>query len=238
MNIALVGYGKMGHAIEAVAKKRGHNVVLTITSANKADLTSDLLRKADVAIEFTRPDSALEHVLICLNAGIPVLSGTTGWNTDLTIATEATAAMNGAFLHASNFSIGVNMFFEVNKLLAKLMNGQPEYKVSIEETHHTHKKDAPSGTAITIAEQIVDEMDVLSGWALADNANPSQIPITAHRIEHVPGTHIVTYSSAIDDLQLSHTAHSRDGFALGAVLAAEFLVAKKGVFTMKDVLGI
>lgn len=238
MNIALIGYGKMGHAIEAVALKRGHKVVLKITSSNKNELNADMLREVDVAIEFTRPDAALEHTLICINAGVPVVCGTTGWNNDLAIAKEAAVALNGAFLQASNFSVGVNIFFEVNKLLARLMTGHGEYKVAVEETHHTQKKDAPSGTAITIAEQIADNMDGVDGWALAADATNGQLPITAHRVENVPGTHVVTYSSTIDELQLTHTAHNRDGFAQGAVLAAEFLVGRKGVFTMKDVLGI
>ncbi len=238
MNIALIGYGKMGHAIEAVAQKRGHNIVLTITSANKHELNAEQLREANVAIEFTRPDAALEHTLICINAGIPVVCGTTGWNNDLAIAKQAAIALNGAFLQASNFSIGVNIFFEVNQLLARLMNGHPEYKATVEETHHTQKKDAPSGTAITIAEQIVAANDSLNGWALAGEATGDKLPIAAHRVENVPGTHIVSYSSLVDDIQLTHTAHNRDGFALGAVLAAEFIAGRKGVFSMKDVLGI
>ena len=238
MNIALIGYGKMGHTIEQVAIKRGHNIVLRITSANKHEMDKEHLQKADVAIEFTRPESAKENVLKCLSSGISVVSGTTGWNQHLQQARDSANEHEVAFLHASNFSIGVNIFFEINKLLASLMNGLPEYHVTVEETHHTQKKDAPSGTAITIAEQIIQHISRTKQWVLNDFNEPDSLPIIAHRIENVPGTHKVSYSSAIDDIEIIHTAHNRDGFALGAVMAAEFIVGKKGVFLMKDVLGI
>jgi 4-hydroxy-tetrahydrodipicolinate reductase len=238
MNIALIGYGKMGHTIEQIAAKRGHNIVLCITSANASDLDAAHLAGVDVAIEFTRPDVAKENVLKCLSAGTSVVSGTTGWNEQLHEARDMAARHKAAFLHASNFSIGVNIFFEVNKLLAQLMNGQKEYAVAIEETHHTQKKDAPSGTAITLAEQIIGQLDHKTRWALGDSSEPDAVPIVAHRVEHVPGTHKVTYTSAIDDIEIMHTAHNRDGFALGAVLAAEYIHGRQGVFTMKDVLGI
>ena len=238
MNIALIGYGKMGQTIEKIALKRGHNIVLRISSANKHEMDAAHLQQADVAIEFTRPDSAKENVIRCLSAGIGVVCGTTGWNEQLQEANNAATSNNVAFLQASNFSIGVNIFFEVNKLLAALMNGHSEYGITIEETHHTQKKDAPSGTAITIAEQIIQKMDSKEKWLLNDNNDPSAVPILAHRIENVPGTHTVTYASEIDDIEIRHIAHNRDGFAQGAVLAAEYIAGKKGIFSMKDVLGI
>lgn len=238
MNIALVGYGKMGHAIEEIATKRGHNIALRITSANKADLDAAHLKGVDVAIEFTRPESAQENVLKCFEAGVNVVCGTTGWNDRLVETYKRAEESNVGFLHASNFSIGVNMFFEVNKLLAALMHGREEYDISIEETHHIHKKDAPSGTAITLAEQIIANVDHKSGWVLNTTDDINAIPIIAHRVGSVPGTHKVSYSSLIDDIEIIHTAHNRDGFALGAVFAAEYIAGKKGVFSMKNVLGI
>ena len=238
MKIALIGYGKMGHAIEQVALKRGHEIVLRITSANKEDMDTAHLRQADVAIEFTRPDSAKENVLTCLAAGLNVVCGTTGWNDGLNMAAITAQEHKVAFLHASNFSIGVNIFFEVNKLLANLMNGHTEYHPLIEETHHTQKKDAPSGTAITLADQITARIDGLKRWVLNDTNEPDALPILAHRVENVPGTHKVIYNSPTDSIEITHTAHNRDGFALGAVLAAEYIAGKNGVFTMQDVLGI
>jgi len=242
MNIALIGYGKMGHTIERIAQERGHDIVLRITTANKNELTTTNLQQADVAIEFTNPTAAKENVIACINAGLPVVCGTTGWNsvmegTGKDEVAEAMIKNNTAFLKTSNFSIGVNIFFEVNKLLASLMDEQPAYNVTIEEIHHTQKKDAPSGTAITLAEQILDSIERKKQWAL-DKHNTNDLQITAHRKEDVPGTHSVKYSSPIDDIEIIHTAHNRDGFALGAVLAAEFIVGKKGIFTMADVLGI
>ena len=238
MNIALVGYGKMGHAIEQIALKRGHHIVLRVTSANKEDLTPEYLQDADVAIEFTRPEFAKDNVIKCFEMGVSVVCGTTGWNEQMDEAKKSAEECNVAFLQASNFSIGVNIFFEVNKLLASMMNGHDEYEVSIEETHHIHKKDAPSGTAITLAEQIINNLDSKKSWTLNLSDEADTIPILAHRIDNVPGTHKVTYSSPIDDIEITHTAHNRDGFALGAVLAAEFIAGKQGVFSMKDVLGI
>ena len=238
MKIALIGYGKMGKTIEQVALKRGHEIVLKITTANQHQMDTEHLQLADVAIEFTRPESARENVLKCLAAGINVVCGTTGWNESLEDACKSTQTHNVAFLHASNFCVGVNIFFEVNKLLASLMNSQPEYSVSIEETHHTQKKDAPSGTAITLAEQIIPAIERLKGWSLNTEDDRATLPIIAHRIENVPGTHKISYSSSIDTIDIIHTAHNRDGFALGAVLAAEYIMGKNGIFTMKDVLGI
>jgi 4-hydroxy-tetrahydrodipicolinate reductase len=238
MKIALVGYGKMGHAIEQIAIQRGHEIILTISSVNRYDLKPEMLKGIDVAIEFTNPAAAKENVLACLGAGTPVICGTTGWNEGLESAREAAAKNNTAFLHASNFSVGVNIFFEVNKHLAAMMNDQPDYDVILEETHHTQKKDAPSGTAITIAEQIIEKISRKTEWTKAETIEPHTFPIVAHRIENVPGTHSVKYTSRIDDIEIIHTAHNREGFARGAVLAAEFIVGKTGVFSMKDVLGL
>lgn len=238
MKIALIGYGKMGKAIEEIAIQRGHEIVMRIGTANKDEMNKENLQQADAIIEFTRPEAAKENVLQCLHAGVPVVCGTTGWNDGLEGARQIAVENDTAFLWASNFSVGVNIFFEVNKLLASLMNSQPEYDISIEETHHTQKKDAPSGTAITLAEQIIDNVDRKKHWEKESTDNPDNFPIIAHRIENVPGTHKITYHSEIDDIEIIHTAHNRQGFALGAVLAAEFVGGKQGVFTMKDVLGI
>ena len=238
MNIALIGYGKMGHAIEQVAVKRGHNIVLRITSANKQEMYDGGLNVADIAIEFTRPEFAREHVELCFDAGINVVCGTTGWNEQLEETAEKAVLQNVGFLHASNFSIGVNIFFEVNKMLATIMREHKEYDVSVTETHHTQKKDAPSGTAITLAEQIIERVGHKTFWALNDVNEKDAVPIIAHRVDSVPGTHDIVYSSKTDDIEIKHTAHNRDGFALGTILAAEYMAGKKGVYTMKDVLGL
>jgi 4-hydroxy-tetrahydrodipicolinate reductase len=238
MKIALIGYGKMGNAIERVALSRGHEIVLCITSANREELTPDNLARADAAIEFTRPEAALDNVKTCIHAGVPVVSGTTGWNHELAIAGNLAREMGGALLHASNFSIGMNLFFQVNKLLATLMTNRSEYNPYIEETHHIHKKDAPSGTAITLAEQILARQPHFKNWLLNDMSEPDGLPVLAYRIDEIPGTHTVVYASAVDDIQITHKAHNRDGFALGAVLCAEFIAGKKGVFSMDDVLGL
>lgn len=236
MNIALIGYGKMGKAIEAIALQRGHTIGLKITSSNRGDISISHMNGIDVAIEFTNPEAAKTNVLNCLSIGLPVVCGSTGWNDEIPEVMKKTAELDGAFLHASNFSIGVNIFFEINKALAAMMNSHPEYEISVEETHHIHKKDAPSGTAITIAGQILEKIDRKKTWALNFMNNADILPIIAHRVDNVPGTHSVKYTSAVDDIELIHTAHNRDGFALGAVMAAEFIAGKKGVFTMKDVL--
>lgn len=237
MKIALVGYGKMGQQIEQIATERGHEIVLKITSDNRQDLTPENLQKADVAIEMTHPGAAKENVLFCLDAGTKVVSGTTGWNEDLHLAQNKAKEKGSAFLHASNFSVGVNIFFEVNKLLARLMNEQPNYEISMSEIHHLQKKDSPSGTAITLATQIMDNVARKTKWS-EEEKSPETIFIDAQREEGVPGTHGITYSSSIDTIDIKHTAHNRTGFALGAVLAAEYISNKEGVFTMKDVLGI
>jgi 4-hydroxy-tetrahydrodipicolinate reductase len=238
MNIALIGYGKMGKAIEQVALRKGHQIVLKITTENIHELTAANLQHADVVIEFTRPEAAKEHVLFCLEQGIPVVCGTTGWNHHLYLAQEKAIAHNTAFLYASNFSIGVNIFFEINKLLAAYMNEQPTYEVSITETHHAQKKDAPSGTAITIAAQIMENMPRKKHWSLAPAKDSSIIPITAHREDQITGTHVVSYQSMIDTLEIKHVAHSREGFAVGAVMAAAFIRHRSGIFSMADVLRV
>jgi len=238
MNIALIGYGKMGQAIEQIALDRGHRIVMIINSRNQELLTEERLELCDVAIEFTRPESARQHVTKCLNAGVPVVCGTTGWNDGIAHAKLAAVQHDTAFLHASNFSVGVNIFFEINKRLAALMNDQPSYEVLMEETHHTQKKDSPSGTAITLANQILENLERKKHWHEGDTNDPGVLPILSHREENVPGTHSIRYSSEIDDIEIIHTAHNRKGFALGAVLAAEFIAGRSGVFEMKDVLGI
>lgn len=237
MNIALIGYGKMGQLIDRIAQERGHQVVLRIHRDNRAEFTADNLRRADVAIEFTGPGAAFDNVRQCLEWGVPVVSGSTGWNDRLPEAARLATESGGAFLHASNFSIGVNLFFEVNKLLARLMNSQPQYDVTLTEIHHTAKLDAPSGTAVTLAEQILAGLDRKDHWVKENGSAPSELVIRSERTDPAPGTHHVKYSSPIDDIELIHTAHNREGFAAGAVQAAEFLAGKKGVFGMSDVLG-
>lgn len=233
MKIALLGYGKMGKTIERIALQRGHEIVLKIDE-NSADYDITL---ADVAIDFSIPAAAFNNISNCLNNHVPVISGTTGWLAKLPEATQLCKEKNGAFISASNFSLGVNIFFELNTHLAKMMRNLEQYAISIEEIHHTKKLDSPSGTAITLAEGIIENSDK-ENWALNVTTNENVIPITAKRIDEVPGTHTVEYKSDVDTLEIKHTAHSRDGFALGAVIAAEWLVGKTGVFTMKDVLGL
>jgi 4-hydroxy-tetrahydrodipicolinate reductase len=238
MKIALIGYGKMGQAIEAIALERGHEIELKIDISNRQDFTKENLQKADVAIEFTSPHSAVENILRCIENDTALVCGSTGWLAQLPEIETALRVNDGAFLYASNFSLGVNIFFEVNKLLAKLMAGQPAYDVQMTEVHHTQKKDAPSGTAITLAEQILAVDYYKKQWVNQPTGNRNDLYIESLRIDPAPGTHNVTWTSAIDDIEIKHTAHSRTGFALGAVLAAEFLAGKKGIFTMKDVLGL
>ncbi|HEX2609029.1 MAG TPA: 4-hydroxy-tetrahydrodipicolinate reductase, partial [Flavisolibacter sp.] len=232
MKIALIGYGKMGRMIEEIAIGRGHEIILKISSSNQELLTVENLSKADTAIEFTNPESAENNVKQCLKAGVPVVSGSTGWNQQLPAVKAYVKEVSGTFLHSSNFSIGVNIFFAVNTLLAKLMSNQPEYEVSIREIHHTQKKDAPSGTAVTLAEQIMHQVSGKSKWILGKSEDPQFLSIESQRIDPAPGTHHVRYESEIDDIEIIHTAHSRKGFAIGAVLAAEFIQDKSGVFTM------
>lgn len=237
MKIALIGYGKMGKAIERIAMAKGHEIVLKIDLDNENDLNSENLSKADVAIEFTGPHSATDNLLKCASAGIPVVCGSTGWLESFSLVKEAFDKKGSAFIYASNFSIGVNIFFELNKKLAGLMATHKEYTVEMREIHHTQKKDAPSGTAITLAEQIQTTIPGLAQWVNREALNPGELSIISERVDPAPGTHLVRYLSPVDDIEIIHTAHSRDGFAGGAVLAAEFIYNKKGFFTMQDVLG-
>ena len=236
MKIAILGYGKMGHAIEEIAIGRGHEIVLTINDLNLHDLTKENISKADVAIEFSSPDSAMENILFCLKENVAVVCGTTGWLKNLAIVENTCKELNGSFLYASNFSVGVYIFFELNKKLASLLKAHPAYNVAIEEIHHTHKKDAPSGTAITLAEQILSLSDTKTKWVNEKSENDNELSIISKRIDEVPGTHSVKYTSGIDDIEIIHTAHNRKGFAEGAVLAAEYIAGRKGIFSMKDVL--
>jgi 4-hydroxy-tetrahydrodipicolinate reductase len=232
MKIALLGYGKMGKTIERLALERGHEIVLKV---DKED-TNIAINKADVAIDFSLPEAAFKNITLCLENGVPVVSGTTGWLENYENAVALCQQMKGAFVYASNFSLGVNLFFELNRKLAELMQPFQQYSVSLEEIHHTRKLDAPSGTAITLAEGII-ENTAYTGWSL-DQTKLNAIPIVAKRIADVPGTHLVSYNSSIDQIEIKHTAHNRDGFALGAIVAAEWLFGKTGVFSMKDVLNI
>lgn len=238
MNILLLGYGKMGQLIGQLAEERGHNIAAKINIDNIEELDSLNINEVDVAIEFSQPEAAVANIKWCIENNIPILSGTTGWLDQKPEIERLTKEKNGAFFYASNYSIGVNVFFKVNEFLAKLMNENTGYQTSIEEIHHTAKKDAPSGTAITLAEGILKNMDALSTWSLFDNVIESEhtLPITSKRIDPAPGTHIIRYQSPIDDIEITHTAHSRQGFALGAVLVAEWIQGKKGVLSMDDFL--
>jgi 4-hydroxy-tetrahydrodipicolinate reductase len=238
MKIALIGYGKMGMAIEEIATQRGHAIVLKTNINNLEDNTIENVQHADVAIEFTGPESAFENVKMCMDAGVPVVCGSTGWLHSFDEAKVYCEKRNGALLYSSNFSVGVNIFFALNKTLASLMAQHNEYDVSLTEIHHTQKKDAPSGTAISLAEQILEKLNRKKKWINQQGSNPSDLSIISERIDPAPGTHRVLYHSDIDDIEITHTAHSRKGFATGAVLAAEFIQGKKGVYSMAEVLGI
>lgn len=238
MKIALIGYGKMGKAIEAVALEKGHQIVFKIDVSNAGDFTQALADQADVAIEFTGPHSAVQNILKCIEYGLPVVSGSTGWLEEWNKVEAACKDKNSTLVYSSNYSIGVNLFFEINKQLAKLMDPYLNYDVSMTEIHHTEKKDAPSGTAISLAEQIIANLGRKDNWINDVASNPNEISIRSERIDPAPGTHTVAYSSPIDTIEITHTAHTRQGFAAGAVLAAEFAANKKGVFTMKEVLGL
>ena len=232
MKIALLGYGKMGQVIEKIALQRGHEIVLR----KSIEDTFDGLENADVAIDFSAPDAAVENISTALKLGIPVISGTTGWLSEYENMVQLCKEKNSAFISSSNFSLGVNIFFELNEYLAKIMSKFDAYKVEIEEIHHTQKLDSPSGTAISLANGIIKN-STYENWTL-ENPMSNDILIDAKRIENVPGTHTVSYNSDVDLIEIKHLAHNREGFALGAVIAAEWILGKKGVFTMKDVLNI
>ena len=232
MKIALLGYGRMGKEIEKIALSRGHEIVIRKDVDDVIDITL-----ADVAIDFSVPSSAFNNITNCINNNVPIISGTTGWLDKYEDAVALCKEKNSAFIYASNYSLGVNIFFELNKQLAKMMRSLEDYNISMEEIHHTKKLDAPSGTAITLAEGIIDN-SAKDNWELGDKTSEENIPIIAKRIPEVPGTHTVWYDSEVDSIEIKHTAHNRKGFALGAVVAAEWIIGKKGVFTMKDVLNI
>lgn len=234
MNIALLGYGRMGQTIEKIAIKRGHNIVLAV---DKGDENYDIT-KADVAIDFSIPTVAFNNISNCLNNNVPIISGTTGWLDNYDKAVDLCKEKNGAFIYASNFSLGVNIFFELNKTLAKMMTNLKQYNVTMEEIHHTKKLDAPSGTAISLANDLIAANSNFKAWELDTTTEEATIPIVTKRIGDVPGTHIINYESEVDKITIEHIANNRQGFALGAVIAAEWIAGKSGVFTMNDVLNI
>lgn len=238
MKVALIGYGKMGKTIEQILQDRGHQVVLIIDKDYLHDLNNTNLQQADVAIEFSNPESAVHNMLACFDAGTPVVCGSTGWLSRKEEIENACTVKNAGLIHASNFSLGVNLFFELNRSLARLMHPHKEYAVQLTEIHHSAKLDAPSGTAISLAEQVMESYTEKARWVNSPSDNPADLYIESQRIDPAPGTHTITYSSPIDDISITHTAHSRQGFALGAVLAAEFLAGKKGIYTMRQVLGL
>lgn len=238
MKIALIGYGKMGKAIEQIALSKGHEIVLKIDIDNAHELNTQNIAKADVAIEFTGPHSAFSNLMKCMELGIPVVCGSTGWLDKWETVKASCEQTGGAMVYASNYSIGVNLFFELNKYLASLMESHTEYNVLMEEIHHTEKKDAPSGTAITLAEQVLAAISRKKQWVNDAGNTTDDLSIISKRIDPAPGTHTIKYTSSVDDIEITHTAHNRIGFAGGAVLAAEFLHGKKGIYNMKDVLGL
>ncbi len=236
MKIALIGYGKMGQFIEKIAKERGHEIVSIIDIDNKQDFMSAAFCSADVAIEFTRPESAVENIRQCFAQGVPVVCGTTGWTAELETVKKDMQIADGTLFWASNYSIGVNIFFELNRQLAKIMDKFDNYNVSMTEIHHIHKLDAPSGTAITLAEGILENISRKTSWQLDCELTPEEIAIKAVREGEVPGTHTVVYDSSVDSITITHEAKSRQGFALGAVVAAEFTAGKKGFLNMQDLM--
>jgi 4-hydroxy-tetrahydrodipicolinate reductase len=238
MKIALIGFGKMGKTIEKIALEKGHTIILIADLENPLENNIEVLKKADVAIEFTGPEIAFNNIKTCILNNIPIVSGSTGWLQSYQEIQDLTTFHNGAFFYASNYSIGVNIFFEINKKLAAIMQNYPNYDASILEIHHTEKKDAPSGTAITIAEGILDRNTKYKNWKLDHKTEKDDLIIESKRIDNVPGTHSIQYISDVDTIEITHTAHNRLGFANGALLAAEWIIGKKGVFGMNDLLGI
>ncbi|MGM1428214.1 4-hydroxy-tetrahydrodipicolinate reductase [Sphingobacterium lactis] len=241
MKIVLLGYGKMGQLIERFAMKRGHEVVLIVDEQNRSSIQVDDLEDADIAIDFSTPNAALENISLCFEADLPLVVGTTGWYEHLEEVKETCLEANQSLLYGSNFSIGVNIFFHINKMLAKAIEPYKQYDVQVEEIHHIHKLDAPSGTAITIAEGILEHIPAKQSWVNSVEGSgeeiipkPNELLIESLRIEEVPGTHTVLYSSEVDQIEFKHTAHSREGFALGAVIAAEWLLGKKGFFQVTE----
>ncbi len=235
MNIALLGYGKMGKEIEAIALKRGHTIVLKVDENNVNNISESDHQKADVAIEFSTPHTVIENIKKCFNAQLPVVVGTTGWYENFEEITKLCSEKNGSLFHATNFSMGVNLFFKVNSYLAEMMNKYEDYDVSMEEVHHIHKLDKPSGTAITLANQILVKLGRKNNWSI-NKTDKETLFIKDIREGEVPGTHIIKYHSEVDDIEIMHKAHNRKGFALGALVAAEFLHNKKGIYTMSDII--
>ncbi|MCX6297328.1 MAG: 4-hydroxy-tetrahydrodipicolinate reductase [Bacteroidetes bacterium] len=236
MKIALIGYGKMGKEIEQIAVARGHSIVLKVDISNASSFTTEELQQADVAIEFSTPEAVIKNIYKCFEANVPVVVGTTGWQKELADVKQNCIKNNQTLFYSSNYSIGVNLFLKINESLAKLMNAYPDYSVSIEEIHHIHKLDAPSGTAISLANQIIENIDLKNKWVNDVTENKNELGILSKRIDEVPGTHTVSYSSAVDEINITHIAHNRKGFALGAVIAAEWVKNKKGIFGMDDLL--
>lgn len=237
MKIALLGYGKMGKEIEQIALEKGYTVEFVVTSENANFSISDIVN-CDVAIEFSRPEFAVQNIQKCFHAGVPIVVGTTGWYDSFSEIEKNCLALNGSLLYGTNFSVGVNIFYEINRKLATLMDSQVQYNVEMTEIHHTQKLDAPSGTAISLADDIIAEMNRKTKWVNEKSKEPFSLSIESQRLENVPGTHIVKYDSDIDYIEIKHEAKSRKGFASGALLAAEYLIGKKGIYTMKDVLSI
>lgn len=235
MNIALLGYGKMGKEIEAIALQRGHSIVLKVDEINASTFTLDELRKSDVAIEFSTPQTVISNVRKCFDAQVPVVVGTTGWYDSFKEIETECNQKNASLFHATNFSLGVNLFFKVNSYLAELMNKYDSYNVEMEEIHHIHKLDKPSGTAISLANQILEKINRKEKWSI-NNKSPETLFIKDVRESEVPGTHIIKYTSTVDDIEIMHKAHNRKGFALGAIIAAEYIKNKKGIFTMNDLI--
>ncbi len=238
MKIALIGYGKMGKEIRALAESRGHTIPLIIDVDNREDLTPESLKQADVAVEFTNPDAALQNIEACFDARVPVVSGTTGWTDKMDEVRKRCEEEKQAFFYASNYSLGVNILFHINRVLADIMNRYPGYEIMMEETHHVQKLDSPSGTAITLAEDILQRIDRKKKWVNRMTKRDDELSVISYRRDKVPGIHTVRYNSEMDTLTLTHSAKSRKGFALGAVMAAEFIVGKTGCFGMKDLLNL
>lgn len=235
MNIALIGYGKMGKEIEKIALSRNHKIGLKINKDNANLFTAEMLKDIDVAIEFSTPETVVNNINTCFNANVPIVVGTTGWYNQFNEIEKKCLSSNQSLFYATNYSIGVNLFMKINSYLAELMNNYPNYNVSMEEIHHIHKLDKPSGTAITLAEQIISKISSKKNWSITENSQ-DKLFIKDVREGEVPGTHIVKYQSAIDDVEIMHKAHNRQGFALGAVIASEFLKDKKGIYNMSNII--
>lgn len=236
MKIALIGYGKMGKTIEQLALAKGYEIVLKVDNQNALTWTNEELKNADVAIEFTQPESAIQNITRCFECGVPVISGTTGWVEKMEEVNEICKKQDGGFFYASNFSVGVNLFFKLNKILAKMMEAYDSYDISLEEIHHTQKLDAPSGTAITLAEGLLENISRKSNWVKESANQKNELPIFSKRVEKVPGTHSISYDSKMDSIEIKHTAHSRLGFAKGALMASEWMKGRKGIYGMEDLI--